>query len=246
VIATTGEGDRLAKVGISVGDIGAGVYGAMSVLSALYERTVTGKGRLVSTSLFDALAEWMGYPAYYTLYGGTPPARAGVRHATVIPYGSYLCGDGQSVLLAVQTDVQWSNFCKIVCEHPEWTTDERYTSASGRRLHREVLEADIENAFAAHSRTEITRRLEEADVPYGDVNDVAQFLDHPQLSSRDRWRKIESPVGPLQAILPQFVFEGFEPAMGAIPEIGQHTDDVLKELGYDEPTIKQFHDARVI
>src|SRR5215212_6829597 len=170
VIATTGTGDDLAKVGISVGDIGSGVYGAMSVLAALYERQTTGQGRLVETSLFDALAEWMGYPAYYTLYGGSPPARAGVRHATVVPYGSYKCGDGNAVLLAVQTEGQWASFCQIVCEHPEWERDVRFATSSDRRINRDALEAGIEEAFAAHPRMEITRRLEAADIPYGDLN----------------------------------------------------------------------------
>ena len=111
MIATTGNGDEMAKLGISVGDIGAGVYGAMGILAALYERQVTGEGKIVETSLFDALAEFMGYPAYYTLYGGKPPARAGVRHATVVPYGAYVCGDGNPVLFSVQTQKQWVDFC---------------------------------------------------------------------------------------------------------------------------------------
>src|SRR5215218_1354050 len=225
VVATTGTGDQFAKVGISVGDIGAGVYGALSTLAALYERQTTGQGRLVETSLFDALAEWMGYPAYYTLYGGTPPARAGVRHATVVPYGSYRCGDGQAVLLAVQTEAQWASFCRVVCERPEWERDPRFATSSDRRINRYALETAIDEALSAHPRTEITRRLEEADIPYGDLNEVGQFLEHPQLAGRDRWRDVGSPSGPLRAILPPMGLEGFEPRMEAIPDVGQHTDE---------------------
>jgi itaconate CoA-transferase len=246
VIATTGTGDQLAKVGISVGDTGAGVYGAMSVLAALYERQQTGQGRIVESSLFDALAEWMGYPAYYTLYGGSPPARAGVRHATVVPYGSYRCGDGQAVLLAVQTEGQWASFSRLVCEHPEWERDPRFATSSDRRINRGVLEAGIEEAFAAHPRTEITRRLEEADIPYGDLNEIEQFLDHPQLAGRDRWREVDSPAGPLRAILPPMGLEGFEPRMDPIPDVGQHTDEVLREIGYDEVAIARLHAARAV
>jgi crotonobetainyl-CoA:carnitine CoA-transferase CaiB-like acyl-CoA transferase len=246
VIATTGTGDQLAKVGISVGDIGAGVYGALSILAALYEREQTGQGRIVETSLFDALAEWMGYPAYYTLYGGTPPARAGVRHATVVPYGSYRCGDGQAVLLAVQTEAQWSAFCQLVCEHPEWEHDPRFCDAPRRREHRAVLEALIEDAFAPYPRSEITRRLEAADIPYGDLNEVAQFLAHPQLTARQRWREVPSPVGPLQAILPPMHLEGYEPRMGAIPDIGQHSDEILSELGYGDERIGELRSLGVI
>jgi itaconate CoA-transferase len=246
VIATTGTEEAPAKVGISVGDIGAAVYGTIAVLAALYQRKETGQGKLVETSLFDALSEWMGYPTYYTLYGGEPPARAGVRHATVVPYGSYRCGDGQEVSLAVQTDAQWSAFCSIVCERSEWIVDERFDSSANRRINREVLEASIEESLSHLSRAEVTLRLEAADVPYGEVNSVRQFLEHPQLSTRDRWRNIGSPVGPLNAILPPFSFENVECEMGDIPEVGQHSREVLGELGYSENEIAGLIQSRVI
>lgn len=233
VIATTGDGDNLAKLGISVGDIGAGVYAAYGTLAALFERQQTGQGRIVETSLFDALSEWMGYPAYFTKYGGTPPERAGVRHATVVPYGSYRCGDGNSVLLAVQTEAQWAGFCRVVCGHPEWTGDERYRTSERRRVNRESLEGAIEEAFAAHDRTEVLRRLEEADIPYGAVNEVDQFLEHPQLSERDRWARVPTPGGVMDAIKPPFDLEGFPARMDAVPDVGEQTDEILAGLGYD-------------
>jgi itaconate CoA-transferase len=246
VIATTGLPDAPAKVGISVGDIGAGVYGAMGTLAALYERQTTGRGGLVETSLFDALAEWMGYPVLYTMYGGEPPNRAGVRHATVVPYGSYVCGDGQSVNFAVQTERQWHDFCITVAEHPEWETDPRYDTTAGRRIHRAELEAAIEAAFAAHPRAEITRRLQAADIPYGDVLEVADFVNHPQLAARDRWREIASPAGPLQAIIPPMAFAGTEPRMDPIPDVGEHTDQILAELGYDAAAIAALRQAEAV
>ncbi|CAN5901172.1 CaiB/BaiF CoA-transferase family protein [soil metagenome] len=246
VIATTGNADGLAKLGISVGDIGAGVYGAMAVLAALFERQSTGQGKVVETSLFDALAEFMGYPAYYTLYGGAPPARAGVRHATVVPYGAYRCGDGQQVLFAVQTIAQWRALCEIVCEHPEWVDDPRFDSPPNRRIHRHVLESAIEDALIPFDRAEVTRRLDAADVPYGDLNEISQFLDHPQLEARDRWREIGSPGGRLKAILPPFIMEGFEPVMGDIPEVGQHTGEILQELGFDAVELARLRAAGVV
>src|SRR5262249_12936872 len=160
------------------------------------------------TSLFDALAEMMGYPYLYTMYGGSPPARAGVRHATVVPYGAYRCGNGDQVLFAVQTQKQWTDFCTIVCEHPEWVDDPRFDTAPKRRINRDVLEESIETSFAPHQRAEITRRLEVADVPYSDLNTVAQFVEHPQLQARDRWRPVKTPNGEINSILPPFGFDG--------------------------------------
>jgi crotonobetainyl-CoA:carnitine CoA-transferase CaiB-like acyl-CoA transferase len=246
VIATTGTGDELAKVGISIGDTGAGVYGAMAVLAALYERQITGEGKLVETSLFDALAEFMGYPAYYTLYGGTPPARAGVRHATVVPYGAYRCGDGNLVLFSVQTQKQWIDFCTQVCGHPEWIDDPRFDTTPHRREHRDILEPLIEEAFAPYTRAEVNHRLEVADIPFGDLNTIAQFLEHPQLEARDRWRSIDSPAGPLQAILPPFTLENTELAMGDIPAVGAQTDAILSSIGYGNDDIARLRQAGVV
>ncbi|TXG84259.1 MAG: CoA transferase [Thermomicrobiales bacterium] len=246
VIATTGNGDELAKLGISVGDIGAGVYGAMGVLAALFERQVTGEGKIVESSLFDALAEFMGYPAYYTLYGGTPPARAGVRHATVVPYGAYVCGDGNPVLLSVQTQKHWSDFCTIVCEHPEWIDDPRFDSTPHRHKNRDILEPLIEQSFAPHDRAEINRRLELADIPFGDLNTIAQFLEHPQLTARDRWRTVDSPAGPLQALLPPFSLEDTDLVMGDIPAVGAHTDAILSSIGYSSDEIARLRQAGAV
>lgn len=246
VIATTGAGDDLAKLGISVGDIGAGVYGAMATLAALYQRQNTGQGMIVESSLFDALAEFMGYPAYYTLYGGTPPARAGVRHATVVPYGAYACGDGNLVLFSVQTRKHWGDFCTIVCEHPEWIDDPRFDTTPRRRENRDVLEPMIEEAFRPYTRAEVNRRLEAADIPFGDLNTIEQFLDHPQLAARDRWRTVDSPAGPLQALLPPFVLEEAELAMGDIPAVGAHTDGILSAIGYTSDDITRLRKAGIV
>ena len=112
--------------------------------------------------------------------------------------------------------------------------DPRFATPPDRRTNRQALETAIEAAFAAHGRAEITRRLEAADIPYGDLNEVDEFVDHPQLAARDRWREVASPAGPLQAIVPPINLEGFPGRMDPIPAVGEHTDEVLRELGYDD------------
>lgn len=246
VMAVTGTGEQLVKAGISVGDIGAGVYGALATLAALIERKSTGQGRLVETSLFDALAEWMGYPVPFTQYGGEAPARAGDRHATVVPYGLYRCGDGLSVNLAVQSADHWHRFCTEVCEHPEWEADPRFASGPQRRVHRQELEQAIETSFSAYSRDEVTRRLEATGIPYGDVRSVAEFIEHPQLRARDRWQAVDTPAGPIEAIVPGFDLEGMAARMEAVPDVGEQTDQILAELGYDDAAIARFREEGVI
>lgn len=245
VIATTGLQDSPAKVGISVGDVGAGVYGAMATLAALYERRTTGEGRVVETSLFDALSEWMGYPVLFTKYGGEPPARAGVRHATVVPYGSYRCKDG-AVLLAVQTEAQWSAFCTIVCERPELLADARFKTSADRRINRDALETMIEAALATVDRDEVTRRLEEADVPYGNQLDVAEFARHPQLVERDRWQPVQTPAGMIESIVPPLDLEGMPHRMDPMPAVGEQTDEILGEVGYTVEEIAALHQHGVV
>jgi crotonobetainyl-CoA:carnitine CoA-transferase CaiB-like acyl-CoA transferase len=188
----------------------------------------------------------MGYPLYYTMYGGSPPTRAGVRHATVVPYGAYRCGDGDQILFAVQTDAQWRSFCQDVCGHPEWVEDPRFNSVSNRRVNRDALESAIETAFSDLTRAEVTTRLESADIPYGDLNTVDQFSQHPQLAARDRWQAIATPGGPMQALRPPFFFGATELPMGDVPAVGQHTDAVLAELGYDAEVIDRVRAAGAI
>jgi crotonobetainyl-CoA:carnitine CoA-transferase CaiB-like acyl-CoA transferase len=169
-----------------------------------------------------------------------------VRHATVVPYGAYRCGDGNLVLFSVQTQKQWVDFCTLVCGHPEWIDDPRFDTTPHRREHRDILEPLIEEAFAPFTRAEVNARLEAADIPFGDLNTIEQFLEHPQLAARDRWRTVGSPAGPLQAILPPFLLEGAELMMGDIPAAGEQTDAILTGIGYRSDEIAALRAAGIL
>jgi formyl-CoA transferase len=222
------------------------MYAFTAILTALYERSVSGVARSVEVSLFEALAEWMGAPAYYTQYGGHPPMRAGARHATIAPYGPFVVRGGATVLVAIQNEPEWASFCDIFLGNPDLAVDERFARNSSRVEHREALEAIITERFDALELTEAVSLLDRANVANSQLRTVAEFLDHPVLVGRDRWRSVDSPGGPVQALLPPATFDGFEARMDPIPAVGEHTAAILRSLGYDDAAIAALHEEGAV
>lgn len=237
VVSVTGTPETPAKVGIPVADIACGMYAYSGILAALFARERTGRGTSVEVSLFEALAEWMGFPMYFTMYGGTEPKRSGARHAAIAPYGPFECGDGEVVFLGIQNEREWQRFCEAVLERPELTEDSRFSTGSLRVENLEELDAEVEVVFGRLDSIKAIERLEEAGIANARLRTVQDFLEHPQLGARDRWREMGSPAGPLQTLLPPAMPGGVEPAMSPVPEVGQHTDEILVELGYEDGDI---------
>jgi itaconate CoA-transferase len=242
LVSITGTPETPSKVGISIADIAAGMYGLVAILTALYNRQRTGEGASLEVSMFDALAEWMSYPAYFTLYGGEPPLRTGASHATIAPYGPFRTADG-GVFLGVQNEREWSRFCASVIERPELASDSRFASNHARVAHRVELDERIGQALAGLRTQTVLDRLEAAQIANAMLKDIRGFVQHPQLEARGRWREIDSPVGRLRALLPPVVMAGQEPAMGPIPAIGQHTHAVLEEIGMEPGTVELLEQA---
>jgi itaconate CoA-transferase len=240
LVSITGTPETPSKVGISVADIAAGMYAFSSILAALVRRATTGTGALLDISMFDALAEWMGYAAYYTAYGGTPLPRTGARHAAIAPYGPYTAGDGHVVYLGLQNEREWARFCADVLDRPELETDSRFSSNAARVEHHDQLEAIIVRAFIAKTAQQVVDSLEAAQIANARMNTVSEFIEHPQLAAREKWQQIDSPVGPLRALVPPFGFDDVQPRMGPIPALGEHTDKILTELGFDHETIARW------
>jgi itaconate CoA-transferase len=240
LLSITGTPDVPSKVGVSIADIAAGMYAFSGILAALMRRERTGEGAVLDVSMFDALAEWMGYPAYYTGYGGTPLPRSGAAHAAIAPYGPYATGDGKVVYLGLQNEREWARFCAEVLEQPSLATDPRFSANAERVAHRDALDAIITASFAAFSAEQVVARLDAAQIANARMNTVQEFLDHPQLAARHRWREVESSAGPIRALVPPFGFSDIEPKMGPIPSVGEHSDAILGELGYDRATIARW------
>ncbi|SDV46864.1 CaiB/BaiF CoA transferase family protein [Chitinasiproducens palmae] len=230
-VAINGSEEEPAKCGLAIADIATGMYTLQGVLMALYQRERTGQGTAFEVSLFDSMTEWMSYPAFYTLGAGAPLKRSGMRHATIAPYGPFRTGDGQRIFFGIQNEREWQSFCGVVLGDASLTTDPRFAGNPNRLQNRPELEALIEARFAAWSSDEVLARLDAAAIANARMNSVEQFAAHPQIAARGRSRTVDSPNGPLDVFLPAVTMPGVEPVMGAVPAVGEHTRQVLAELG---------------
>jgi itaconate CoA-transferase len=245
LLSVTGTEAEPCKAGIAVADIAAGMYAYSGILTALLCRQQTGQGTVVDVSMFEALGEWMGYPAYFSRTGEAP-VRAGASHASIAPYGPFQSRGGKAVYLAIQNEREWERFCRVVLRRPELMTDARFDSNPHRVAHRGELHAAINAVFVDLDDVEIVERLEAAQIANARMNTMQEFLAHPQLTARNRWRTIQSPVGPLPALIPPADLEGVDVTMAAIPAVGQHTEDILDELGFDRSTVAMWRAGGVI
>jgi itaconate CoA-transferase len=227
LLSVTGTPEAPCKAGISVADIAAGMYAYSGVLTALYERERTGRGSSLEVSLLDALGEWMSQPYYYTVYGGQDVRRSGARHASISPYGPYL---GGRVFLGLQNDREWAVLCERVLGRPDLVTDERFATNPDRVAHDDELTTIIEAALGSMTPDEVVARLDAVGIASARLRTPTEFAAHPQLAARDRWREVDTPAGPVRALLPPVTVPGRQAAMGGVPALGQHTESVLAEF----------------
>ena len=229
--AITGNEGGMARVGVSVCDIAAGMTAFQAVLQALIGRERTGAGRHIDVSLFHALADWMNVPYLQYAYGGKEPSRSGLNHPTIAPYGAYACRDGASVLFSIQNEREWLNLCAEVLLAPDVATDPRFAGNSARVAHREALDAVVAGAFAQADRAEMIARLERARIAYGRVSTMADLAAHPQ----NRYVRIDTPSGEVRYLAPGARFDGRDPVLRAVPALGEHTAPLRREFAPDSP-----------
>jgi crotonobetainyl-CoA:carnitine CoA-transferase CaiB-like acyl-CoA transferase len=246
IIATTGYPDKPARAGLAIADIAAGMYSALGILLALYQREKTGQGQFIDVSMLDSIVSWLGYFPHHYWHAGEEPARVGMRHHYVTPYGPYLAGDGEYVNLAVASPSDWEIFCRNVIERPELLEDPRFSSVEGRRKNRGELEETIEKIFLEKDHNHWLAQLKKAELPYGEVRGIAQVLAHPQVIARKLIREADSPVGKVPVIANALKMSRSEARYDRIPGLGEDSEAILKDLGYDTDAIAQLRRDKVI
>ncbi len=239
LVSVTGTPETATKTGVPASDIAAGLYATNSVLAALFRRERTGEGATVEVSMFDATAEWLGHQMYMQLYAGRQVPRMGLSHAAIAPYDAYPTSDGQ-VLIGVQNDRGWQDLVARVFERPDLADHPRLRTNVLRVTNRAECDAVVAEQTRTWTTADLDARLAEVGVPAAQLNDMQGLIDHPQLSARDRWRSVDTPVGPVRAILPPMTFSDVELAMGAVPALGEHTVSVLSEFGYSSAEIDRL------
>lgn len=225
--AITGNEYGSARVGVSVCDIAAGMTATQAVLQALYARKQTGEGRHISVSLYHALSDWMNVPYLQFVYGGKVPARNGLNHPTIAPYGAYACGDGKSILFSIQNEREWLNFCRDVLGQPELADDPRFATNTDRVRNRAALDAEIIPVFASAPREDVAGRLHRANIAYGRVSTLDDVASHPQ----NRFLSVDTPTGPVRLMAPGALVNGAVPALGPVPALGADTARLREEFG---------------
>ena len=245
-LSVTGTPDSPSKSGNSIADIAAGMYAYSNILAALIQRGKTGKGSVIDVSMLEALGEWMSFPMYYAFEGADPPPRNGASHATIYPYGPFKAGDGGTIMLGLQNEREWVQFCEVVLENPALALDERFDKNFKRNEKRAQLLEIIDSCFSKLNTEQVIAKLEKAQIANARLNDMKGLWNHQQLKDRERWVNVDTPAGSIPALLPPGLNNSYEYRMDAIPAVGQHTDAILKELGLVDTDIASMRSTGAI
>ena len=224
MISGTEEGP--ARVGVSVCDIAAGMTSYQAIVQGLFARERTGKGRVIEVSLFHVMADWMNVPYLQSRYGGKKPARMGLKHPTIAPYGAYTCADGKAVLISIQNEREWAQFCHDVLGDAAIATDARFASNSLRVANRPALEAIIVPVFAALPRETIIKRLDQARIAFGRLSDMDDLMAHPQ----NRYVTVKTNAGEIEMLAPGMIVQGQTSSIGPVPSLGADDEQLRAEF----------------
>ena len=220
-----GSSQEPGRVGVSVCDIAAGMTAFQAILQALIGRNKSGLGRGIEVSLFHSLADWMNVPYLQTVYGKRKVKRAGLHHATIAPYGVYKCKQDELILISIQNEREWSSLCSLVLEKADLIKNDNFSNNSSRVINRNSLDQIINDVFGSVSRKDIIKRLQYADIAYGQLSTIEDLNKHPQ----SNFISVQTSEGEISLLSPGAVINGEEVTFGKVPFLGEHTDKIKNE-----------------
>jgi crotonobetainyl-CoA:carnitine CoA-transferase CaiB-like acyl-CoA transferase len=243
VLLMNGSPAEPAKVALPLVDLVAGSNAMIGILCALRDRAESGLGTFLDVSMLDSIALWLGYFPHYSWHGHDQPPRSGMRHHRIVPYGPYEARDGIYVNVVAANDVHWRTLCTLVLDRPEWISDPRFATVAARANNRDHVERELERLFASQDSRYWLERLDRSELPHGEVRTIESAVRHPQLIARNMIVATETPVGTVSS----FRFALADPARSRhVPGLGEHTDSVLADLGYDKSGIAELRDKGVV
>ncbi|AHH18088.1 putative CoA-transferase, family III [Nocardia nova SH22a] len=253
VCAVTGTAGTPAKPGPPIADVCSGLYAALTVLALLCERARTEsvaphslRHSTATVSLFDTAVEIMGYALTYTRHTGVDQQPLGMSSPAVSPYGAYPTADGATVVLGTTNDREWQRLARDILRRDDLADDPRFATNAARVRHRAELDEAIARWCAGHDLATVQATADAAGIGNSRYNTPSEVNAHPHLAARERWRQVGTPAGQVPGLLPPPVVSGYEPPMGAVPALGEHTDSALLAAGFDAREISDLRERGVL
>lgn len=251
LMSVTGERDDKPgggpqKVGVPIVDLMTGMYTAVSVLAALAKRDQTGFGDSIDIAMLDVQVATLANQAMNHLVSGKVPRRNGNAHPNIQPQDVYDCADGHFILV-VGNDAQFTKLC-LTLNVAHWVQDERFSTNAQRVRHIAELNAMLKERLALWKRADLIAALDAAGVPAGAINNVAEVFEDPQVKFREMLKFVPHPSGVMapQISTPMRFLDTKLATSAAAPLLGQHSDDILRELGYDEVNILALRESGTV